>query len=55
MALFHYTAVREGTRKMFSGDREAPDKHALVEGVQFHPESILTDHGKKLIDNFLKF
>ena len=29
-------------------------KSLSVEGVQFHPESILTDHGKKLIANFLK-
>ena len=29
-------------------------KNLPIEGVQFHPESILTDHGKKLIANFLK-
>jgi len=28
-------------------------QHAL-EGVQFHPESILTTDGKKLIANFLQ-
>jgi len=30
-------------------------KNAKIEGVQFHPESILTTKGKKLLQNFLDF
>jgi anthranilate/para-aminobenzoate synthase component II len=29
-------------------------KRLAVEGVQFHPESILTTEGKKLLNNFLE-
>lgn len=29
-------------------------KEYIVEGVQFHPESILTNEGKKLLGNFLQ-
>jgi para-aminobenzoate synthetase component 2 len=28
-------------------------KEYAIEGVQFHPESIITDHGKKLLKNFV--
>ncbi|AOX99165.1 aminodeoxychorismate/anthranilate synthase component II [Jeongeupia sp. USM3] len=29
-------------------------KTLAIEGVQFHPESILTEHGHQMLDNFLK-
>jgi Anthranilate/para-aminobenzoate synthases component II len=29
-------------------------KELAIEGVQFHPESILTEEGHEMLDNFLK-
>ncbi len=53
---------REGLPETLEISAESPDglvmglrhRNKKIEGVQFHPESILTEHGKRLLKNFLE-
>ncbi len=63
---YHSLIVKESTLpgSLEVSARVAGDDEGLImglrhktlpmEGVQFHPESVLTDHGKQLIANFLQ-
>jgi anthranilate synthase/aminodeoxychorismate synthase-like glutamine amidotransferase len=60
---YHSLVVeRESLPDSLEISAESPDglimglrhKTLKIEGVQFHPESILTEHGKKLLQNFLE-
>ena len=47
-------AVLEVTATADDGEiRGVRHRQLAVEGVQFHPEAILTEHGKRLLANFL--
>ena len=59
---YHSLVVEKGSvPECLEISAESPDglvmamrhKTERIEGVQFHPESILTDHGKRLLQNFL--
>ena len=47
-AALDVTATADDGEIMAIRHRELP-----VEGVQFHPEAILTEHGRKVLENFL--
>lgn len=47
-----WTLNPDGSREEIMGVRH---RQYPIEGVQFHPESILTEHGHDLLKNFLEF
>ena len=60
---YHSLVVeRESLPECLEVSAESPDglimamrhRSLPLEGVQFHPESILTEHGKKMLKNFLE-
>jgi len=46
-----WTQNTAGEREEIMGVRH---RHSIIEGVQFHPESISSEHGHALLNNFLK-
>lgn len=46
-----WTETEDGTLDEIMGVRH---RSLAVEGVQFHPESILTEHGHDILNNFIK-
>jgi anthranilate synthase component 2 len=46
-----WTETEEGTRDAIMGVRH---REFPIQGVQFHPESILTQHGHDLLRNFIE-
>jgi anthranilate synthase component 2 len=46
-----WTEIEDGSLDEIMGVRH---KQLAIEGVQFHPESILTEHGHDLLRNFLE-
>jgi anthranilate synthase component 2 len=51
LELTAWTETEDGAVDEIMGLRH---RELAVEGVQFHPESILTEHGHALLDNFLR-
>jgi anthranilate synthase component 2 len=50
LAVTAWTQLPDGALEEIMGVRH---KTLAIEGVQFHPESILTEHGHRLLQNFL--
>jgi len=54
LAALEVPAALEVTARTADGEVMGVRHHDLpVHGVQFHPESVLTPHGRRLIENFL--
>jgi anthranilate synthase component 2 len=58
---YHSLAVKADEKRVTAragSDNELmalEDKEEMLFGVQFHPESVLSEHGAKIADNFMKF
>ena len=53
-AMLDITATSEDGEIMGVRHRDLAGSEAPLEGVQFHPESILTEHGHAMLKNFLE-